>query len=209
MLAIIQISCSLASPELVKIGGAKPLTINKARAKLGIGIIRPNVGGRALGETSGNSARSATEVAKRVTFTHTLCISDDVAANDVAVGQVVLTLEAFRGGVTPIIPSALTSYFAVGNQSKARNLVIDDYDSVMMIIETSYDYETAKKLAVELKDKHDLSGNFLTFTEDSYKTPTKFTSANEIHRMCMLSQEDLHVEVPAFMDENCTSEEFY
>ena len=136
-------------------------------------------------------------------------ISDDVAANDVAVGQLVSTLKAFRGGVTPIIPSVLTSYFAVGNQSKARNLVICDYDydSALMITATSYDYETAKKLAVKLKDKHVLSANFPTFTEDSYKTPTttKFTSANEIHRMCMLSQEDLHVEVQAFMDENCTN----
>jgi hypothetical protein len=181
-------------------------TLVKARAKLEIGIIRANVGGRALGESSYMTARSAAEVAKRVTSTHTLCLSDDVTANDVAVGQLVSTLEAFRGGVTPIIPSVLTSYFAVGNQSKARNLVIDDYDSAMMIIETSYDYETAKKLAVELKDKHDLSGNFLTFTEDSYKTPTKFTSANEIHRMCMLHKDDLHVEVRAlFVDKNCTN----
>ena len=78
-------------------------TLVKARAKLGIGIIWPNVGGRALGETAAISARSAIEVAKRVTSAHTLHISDDVAANDVAVGQVVSTLEAFRGGVTPII----------------------------------------------------------------------------------------------------------
>jgi hypothetical protein len=116
-----------------------------------------------------------------------------------------LTLEAIRGGVTSIIPSVLTSYFSVGNQSKARNLVIRDYYSVMMIMAKSYDYETAKKLAAELKDNHNLSGNFPTFTEDSYKTPTQFTSANEIHRMCMLSIEDLHAEVQAFMDENCTN----
>jgi hypothetical protein len=55
---------------------------------LKIEIIRPNVGGRALGESSYIVFRSAVEVAKRVTSTHTLCISDDVAANDVAVGQV-------------------------------------------------------------------------------------------------------------------------
>jgi hypothetical protein len=73
--------------------------------KLEIGIIRPNVGGRALGESSVRAARSAIEVAKRVTSTHTLRISEDIAANDVAVGQVVSTLEAIRGGVTPIIPS--------------------------------------------------------------------------------------------------------
>ena len=163
-------------------------TLVKTRAKLGIGIIWAKVGGRALGETSGYSARSAAEVAKRVTFTHTLCISDDVAANDAAVSQVVSTLEAFRGGVTPIIPSVLTSYFAVGNQSKARNLVIDDYDSAMMTMATSYDYETAKKLAAELRDKHDLSSNFPTFTEDSYKTPTKFTTADEIRQMCKLKR---------------------
>ena len=125
-------------------------TLVKARAKLEIGIIPANVGGRALGESSYMAARSAAEVAKRVTSTHTLCLSDDVTANDVAVGQLVSTLEAFRGGVTPIIPSVLTSYFAVGNQSKARNLVIDDYDSAMMTTATSYDYETAKKLAAEL-----------------------------------------------------------
>ena len=124
---------------------------------------------------------------------------------NVAVGQVVSTLEAFRGGVTPIIPSVLTSYFAVGNQSKARNLVIRDYDSAMKIMAKSYDYETAKKLAAELRDKHDLSSNFPTFTEDSYKNPTQFTSANEIHWMCMLTRDDLHAEVRAFMDENCTN----
>jgi hypothetical protein len=142
-------------------------TLLKARAKLDIGIIQVKKGGRALGESSAMAAHSAIEVAKRVTSTHTLCISDNIAANDVAVGQLVSTLEAFRGGVTPIIPSILTSYFAVGNRSKAQNLVIDDYDSAMMIMETSYDYEIAKKLAAEVKDKHELSGNFPTFTEDS------------------------------------------
>jgi hypothetical protein len=157
-----------------------------------------------LGETTSMAASSAIEVAKRVTSTHTLHISDDVAVNDVAVGQVVSTLKAIRGGVTPIIPSVLTSYFAVGNQSKARNLVILDYDSAMMIMATSYDYETAKKLATELRDRHDLSSNFPTFAEDSNKNPTQFTSANEIHQMCLLSIEDLHAEVWAFMDENCT-----
>ncbi len=180
-------------------------TLVKARANLGIGIIRPNVGGRALGETAAISAHSASEVAKRVTSAHTLRISGDVAANDVAVGQVVSTHEAFRGGVIPIIPSSLTSYFAVGNPSKARNLVICDYDSAMKIMAKSYDYETAKKLAEELRVKHDLSANFPTFTEDSYKTPTQFTSANEIHRMCLISIEDLHAKVQAFMDENCTN----
>jgi hypothetical protein len=70
-------------------------TISKARAKLEIGIIQPKEGRRALGETTATAACSAIEVAKRVTSTHTLCISDDVAANDVAVGQVVSTLEAF------------------------------------------------------------------------------------------------------------------
>ena len=84
-------------------------TLVKARAKLEIGIIKPNVGRWALGETTSKAARSAIEVAKRVTSTHTLRISDNVAANDVAVGQVVSTLEAFRGGVTSIIPSSLTS----------------------------------------------------------------------------------------------------
>ncbi len=47
--------------------------------------------------------------------------------------------------------------------------------------------------------------NFPTFTEDSYKNPTQFTSANEIRQMCMLSKEDLHAEVQAFMDENCAN----
>jgi hypothetical protein len=70
-------------------------TLLKARVKLEIGIIWPNAGGRALGETTANSACSAIEVAKRVTSTHTLHISDDVAVNDVAVGQVVSRLEAF------------------------------------------------------------------------------------------------------------------
>jgi hypothetical protein len=75
--------------------GWRSNTLVKARAKLEIGIIWANVGGRALGETTANSACSAIEVAKRVTSTHSLCISDDAAANDVAVGQVVSTLEAF------------------------------------------------------------------------------------------------------------------
>jgi hypothetical protein len=74
------------------------------------------------------------------------------------------------------------------------------YDSAMMTIATSYDYETAKELAAKLKDKHDLSVHFPTFTEDSYKNPTQFTSANEIRRMCMLPKDDLHAEVWAFMN---------
>jgi len=82
-------------------------------------------------------------------------------------------------------------HFAVGNRSKAQKLVSCEYDSVMMNMDTSYDYETAKKLAAALAAKYDLSANFPTFTEDSYKNPTKFTSSNEIQRMCMLSKEDL------------------
>jgi hypothetical protein len=95
------------------------------------------------------------------------------------------------------------TYFAVGNLSKARNLVIHDNDSAMMIMTTSYDYETEKRTE-ELRVKHDLYANFLTFMEDIYKNPTQFTSANEIRRMCLLSKEDLHAKVRAFMDENCT-----
>jgi hypothetical protein len=71
-------------------------TLSQARAKLEIGIIQVKKGGRALGESSAVAARTAIEVAKRVTSTHTLCISDDVSANDVAVGQLVLPLEAFE-----------------------------------------------------------------------------------------------------------------
>jgi hypothetical protein len=59
-----------------------------------------------------------------------------------------------------------------------------------------------KKLSAELVDKHDLSVNFPTFMEDIYKNPTQFTSANEIHQMCMLPRDDLHAEVWAFMDKN-------
>ena len=136
-------------------------TLVKARAKLEIGIIWANVGRRALGESSYMADCSATEVAKRVTSTHTLCISDDVAANDVAVGQLVSTLKAFRDGDTPIVPSAVDPYFAVGNRSKARKLVSREYDSVMMIMAKSYDYETAKELAGALVVKHDLSGRQL------------------------------------------------
>ena len=44
---------------------------------------------------------------KRVTSTHTLRISDDDSDNNVAIGKVILTLEALRGGDEPIIPSAL------------------------------------------------------------------------------------------------------
>ena len=180
-------------------------TLSKARAKLEIGFIQIKEGRMALGESSSSAARSAIGVAKRVTYTHTLHISDDVAANDVAVGQLVSALEAFQGGNTPIISSSVDTYFAVGNPSKARNLVIRDYDSSMMIMATSYDYETAKKLAAELKDKHYLSTHFPTCTEDSYKNHTQFTSANEICWMCMLSKEDLHAEVWAFMDKYCTN----
>ena len=179
-------------------------TLSKARVKLKIGIIRVTEGGMALGHFPSSAACSAIEVAKRVTSTHTICISDDDAGNDVAVGKLVSTLEAFRGGNTPIISSAVDTYFAVGNPSKARNLVIRDYDSVLKIMAKSYDYETAKKLAAALAVKYDLS-NFPTFTEDIDKNPTQFTSANEICRLCMLSKEDLHAEARAFMDENYTN----
>ena len=114
--------------------GWRSQTLLKARAKLGIGIIQVREGGMSLGETTSMAASSAIEVAKRVTFTHSLHISDDVAVNDVAVGQVVSTLEAFRDSDKPIIPSAVDPYFAVGNRSKAQKLVSREYDSVMMNI---------------------------------------------------------------------------
>ena len=78
------------------------------------------VGGRALGESSCMAACSAIEVAKRVNSTLTLHISDDVAVNDVAVGQVVSTLEAFRGSDTPIIP---TLQLAIGARHRSLFLV--------------------------------------------------------------------------------------
>jgi hypothetical protein len=179
-------------------------TLSKAREKLEIGIIRAIKGGRAIGESSAWTATSAIEVAKRVTSTHTLRISDDDADNNVAIGKVISTLEALRGGDEPIIPSALTAYFAVGDLNKAWNLAICDYDSAMMIATKSYDYESAVGFAAEYIKKHGLSANFPTFTEESYKTPTQFTSADEIFWMCKLSIEDLHAKVHDFMDENCT-----
>ena len=179
-------------------------TLSKARKNLEIGIILVMKGGRALGESSANAATSAIEVAKRVTYTHTLCLSDDDADNNVAIGKVISTLEDLRGGVTPIIPAALTDYFAVDDLNKARNLVTSDYDSTMKFATKSYGYETAKKMAAELKEKHGLSANFPRFNKESYETPTKFTSADEIHWMCKLSIDDLHAEVWVFMDENCT-----
>jgi hypothetical protein len=176
-------------------------TLIKARENLEIGIIKVNKSRRALGEPNAQSATSAIEVAKKFTYTHTLRYSDDDSDNNVEIGKVISILKAFRGGK----PSALTPYFAVGDPNKGRrNLNTRDYDSAMMIMETGYDYESVKKLAAELKEKYGLSGKFPTFTEDSYKTPTKLISANEIHRMCKLSKEDLHDEVRAFMDENCT-----
>jgi hypothetical protein len=59
-------------------------------------------------------------------------------------------------------------------------------------------------VAAEIVKKHGLSDKFLTFKDDSYKTPTKFTSANEIRWMCKLKKEVLHDKVRAFMDKNCT-----
>jgi hypothetical protein len=97
-----------------------------------IGIIGVKKGGRALGESSAWAATSAIEVAKRVTYTHTLRLSDDDADYNVAMGQVISILEALRGGKNPIIPSALTAYFAVGNLNKAWNIVTRDYDSASL-----------------------------------------------------------------------------
>jgi hypothetical protein len=67
------------------------------------------------------------------------------------------------------------AYFAVGDLNKAWNLAICDYDSAMMIATKSYDYESAVGFAAEYIKKHGLSANFPTFTEDSYKTPTKYS----------------------------------
>jgi hypothetical protein len=47
-------------------------TLLKARENLEIGIIKVNKGGRAFGEPNAMAARSAIEVTKRVTYTHTL-----------------------------------------------------------------------------------------------------------------------------------------
>jgi hypothetical protein len=59
-----------------------------------LGIIQVKKGGRAIGESTAHSATSAIEVAKRVTYTHTLRLSDDEADNNVAVGQVISILKA-------------------------------------------------------------------------------------------------------------------
>ena len=178
-------------------------TLSRARTNQQIGIIQVKKGGRALGESSANAANSAIEVAKRVTYTHTLRLSDDDADNEVAIGKVISTLEDIRSSVTPIIPAALTDNFAVGNPNKARNLVTSDYDSTMKFATKSYGYETAEGLAAEIVKKNGLSANFPRFNKESYETLTKFTSADEIHRMCKLSIEDLHAEVRAFKDKNC------
>jgi hypothetical protein len=177
--------------------------LTKAQKIMEIGIIGVKKGGRALGESSANAANSAIEVAKRVTYTHTLRLSDDDADNKVAIGKVISTLEDLRSSVTPIIPAALTDNFAVGNPNKARNLVTSDYDSTMKFATKSYAYETAEGLAAEIVKKNGLSANFPRFNKESYETLTKFTSADEIHRMCKLSIEDLHAEVRAFKDKNC------
>ena len=84
-------------------------TLTKAREKMEIGIIAVKKGGRALGESSAWAATSAIEVAKIVTCTHTLCLSDDDAENNVAMGQFISILKALRGGKNPVIPSALTA----------------------------------------------------------------------------------------------------
>jgi hypothetical protein len=74
----------------------------------------------------------------------------------------------------------------------------------MKLATKSNDYETVERVAAEIVMKHGLSAKFPTFTEDSYKTPTKFTSADEIRRMCKLKKEVLDDKVRAFMEENCT-----
>ena len=95
-----------------------------------------------------------------------------------AVKQVVSTLEAFRGGDAPIIPSTVDPYFAVDNPSKAQKRVFSEYDSAMMNMATSYDYEIAKELAAALVVKHDLSAKFPTFTEVSYKNSHSINQHN-------------------------------
>ncbi len=86
----------------------------------------------------------------------------------------------------------MTAYFAVGDLNKAWNLVTRDYDSAMKFATKSYLYETAEQVAAEIVKKHGLSAILPTFMEDSYKTPTKFTSADEIRWMCKLKKEVLH-----------------
>jgi hypothetical protein len=98
--------------------------LTKAQKIMEIGIIGVKKGGRALGESSAWAATSAIEVAKRVTYTHTLRLSDDDADYNVAMGQVISILEALRGGKNLIIPSALTAYFVVGNLNKAWNMLL-------------------------------------------------------------------------------------
>ena len=80
------------------------------------------------------------------------------------------------------------------------------YDTVSKILFESYDFKTAKKLVADLvQKKYDLSSNFVTFVDDSYMTPFISPSGKEILRLSLLSAEDLHATVRAFMNKNCTN----
>ena len=149
-----------------------------------------------LGHVSSNAARSALEVGKTAPFTSTILLAADDEANDVAIGNLVRTLEEYRNGKDDfVIPLDVASCFAKGNLVKAWKFVILEYNSIMAHTGGCYAYGPAVELAAEVIEKYGLSSCFPTFADGSYVAPVSFTSAEDIKEMNELPREGLDARV--------------
>jgi hypothetical protein len=160
-------------------------------------IIAPN----RHGHVSQKLAKSALEIGKTAPFTSTILLDADDEANDVAIADLVRTLEEFRKGNNDFEPpSNVASSFAKGDMDKAREFVIREYNSIMAHTGGCYAYESAKELAAEVKKKYGLSSSFPTFAVGSYVAPISFTSAEVIEEMNELPREGLDAKIRSKID---------
>jgi len=114
-----------------------------------------------LGRVSSMVANSALERGRTATFTSTLRFVVDDKANDVAIGNLVMTLEKYRNGNVGFVPPPDVAFcFAKGNWDKAKRLARLEHDSILEHAAESYAYENANELAAHLKDKYQLSQPF-------------------------------------------------
>jgi hypothetical protein len=134
-------------------------------------------------------------VGETAPFTPTIQLSDE------ALGQFVNILEQRRNGndVTPT--SDVAACFPMGDWDLAMEYSLLEYNSILAVASSSYEYENAMALAEQVIVEHGLS-TFPNFGEEFYKKILTFTRAEDIIAMCDLPPDDLDAKIEAFMDKN-------
>jgi hypothetical protein len=155
-----------------------------------------------LGHVSSKQAKTALQRGKTAPFTATIRIVDGEDANVVATGNFVWTLEQLRDGNDDFVPPLdVVACFPIGNMDLAMEYSLLEYNSILAVASSSYEYKNAMEVAAEVVEKYDLP-SFPNFGEEFYKKILTFTRAEDIIAMCDLPPEDLNAKIEAFMDKN-------